>query len=611
MCGIFSYFAKESSLEPAAYKILLDGILERGAASLGVCYINKDDLVPTREYINLLPDQQGGSIDNVIARLCNQLSTSVKPGGVVIAHTRAVPETEEPVPVTSTYMQGDDLLYVQPIVHKLNRSITAGGENYLILAHNGSIGEKSYDLLHKRALELNLPCNTRIDSEALLWSYESNGFNMKMCLEDEFLEGAWSFLLLDVLKRRLYMGNSHLPIARGYWKGYGFVYHTYAKTLEKLTRVLRPSSPKLGAVNVWEDFYYHDFGGFIFNEVDLDSGMERTESYMHNFLHPTYVNKSKSALYGNTNGALKKTSIILASGGIDSLAAAVVSKTIVSPDNIILLNINYGHIASQCEHISSKKLAQELNVAYKSVDITNVYKSLCSGNPISMLHDGGPHVTTVEDVKSVVAWVPSRNALFLLLAACMAEHLILNNESDICEIIAGFPNITEETVYPDNSLPFVQHAMQFLKYGTLCGSHNKINIGNYLANFTKTEEIRLLELLGYRHVLNYTCSCDRPIMATDNGVDIATQCAMEYKGILIPACGSGLYRFIAMVRAGINPYMYTKYYHCGVGPTSEADELIPKIPQYVIDIVKSGDFKPVPDVHSMNLDYLKSRLIIH
>jgi 7-cyano-7-deazaguanine synthase in queuosine biosynthesis len=115
-----------------------------------------------------------------------------------------------------------------------------------------------------------------------------------------------------------------------------------------------------------------------------------------------------------------------------------------------------------------------------------------------------------EDLKSTVAWVAGRNAIFVSILMAMAEALILKGHFDRVYISAGWAQLSEETGgYPDNSFQFAQALDMFKNFGYITGSHH-IEFMPVLSRLTKTECWSLGD--AFKFPFGSTVSCDDPVM---------------------------------------------------------------------------------------------------
>ena len=152
---------------------------------------------------------------------------------------------------------------------------------------------------------------------------------------------------------------------------------------------------------------------------------------------------------------MNKKSIILLSGGLDSLVALGGFKDEYGIE--LALTFDYGQKAAKQEIETSKRICKYYNIEHKIItldwlkDITHT--SLVSDNSIPTDNLG-----TKESAESV--WVPNRNGLFLNIAACYADSYGYNF------IIFG-ANKDEGATFPDNTEEFRNNLSKVFEHSTL------------------------------------------------------------------------------------------------------------------------------------------------
>lgn len=542
MCGIGAFFARESVPDEDVFIHLFDYAAKRGSDGYGYTIINRQDgyKITTRSKHdwNLISNSEKNFI-------CNNIRTKMNVGDILLFNFRAAPETEVQV---SDNVTSSDVL--QPIVYNSKNLNTD-----LVLVHNGAIASQVYKDLDAWRLENNIEKTSNIDSEAIIWAYLKQKNNLKSALENE-LCGGWSLILYDSIKDRLYSACSWNPFAHCYIKGVGYFIHSDNEVFAQIMNLLNRRVTKCGSV-LWEDFYYHEREGYRYFEMDCDSGVECAGNYAHKFIHPTWNQHfvNSQPLY-----------LVCASGGLDSTTTAVIlSKYCKVP--IHLVHFKYGHRGQDSEEFAINQISKVLDCPLTIFDLETMYKQIDS---FSMLTNENIRVVTGMQPKTTNAWTCGRNMVFGALLGAFAESFILQNKFSKVKIAAGFSQLTESGVYPDNSEKFIYSLEQFWKYGTLPGSNNQISFVNVCRNITKSEQIQLLEYLDMIDILKYTVSCDRPKLI-DNQI---YQCAYhdsEYGEM--PACGSGLLSWWAMKKLNIQDPR--KYY------TIEDKEYKAHVPNYI------------------------------
>jgi len=166
-------------------------------------------------------------------------------------------------------------------------------------------------------------------------------------------------------------------------------------------------------------------------------------------------------------------------------------------------------------------------------DLTDQFMHF-SGN--GMLTDSDIKIDSGGDnIKSTIAWVPARNAIFTsYLLACAETYLISQNVNEVY-IAAGWAQLSEETGgYPDNSFQFAEAIDMMRKYGTITGEY--IKFLPVMRNITKTEAWVLGDAMIFP--FEHTISCDNPVTFYSHH-------------ILCTYCGSTKLSMIAADRAGV------------------------------------------------------------
>ena len=171
-------------------------------------------------------------------------------------------------------------------------------------------------------------------------------------------------------------------------------------------------------------------------------------------------------------------SIILLSGGLDSLVALGYVQKHTDLNIELALTFDYGQKAIESEISASKKICEYFSIKHKIIkldwlkEITKT--SLVSDSEVPK--DGFENKNSAEAV-----WVPNRNALFLNIAACYCESY------DIDYIVFG-ANKEESGKFSDNKPEYVEITNQSFKYSTQkhpeviapCCNMNKVDLVNYM-----------------------------------------------------------------------------------------------------------------------------------
>lgn len=179
-------------------------------------------------------------------------------------------------------------------------------------------------------------------------------------------------------------------------------------------------------------------------------------------------------------------SIILLSGGLDSLVSLAIAK---EEFNIQLaLTFDYGQKALEKEIEASKKICDYYGIEHRIVkldwlkDITNT--ALVSDEVLPKGIQGN----------SDSVWVPNRNGLFLNIAACFCDSFGYDN------IIIG-ANKEEAETFPDNTQDFINKVNDEFKYST----KKCPEVVAPLINFDKNDIVKQAILFAVPLELVYSC----------------------------------------------------------------------------------------------------------
>lgn len=179
---------------------------------------------------------------------------------------------------------------------------------------------------------------------------------------------------------------------------------------------------------------------------------------------------------------MRSSSIVLLSGGLDSLAAFHWARS--NTDLIFGLTLNYGQRAAASEIGAASRICRHYDVKHVVIDLP-WYSTLKSSAlvdpalpiPEVSIHDLDNLSVTRQTAQAV--WVPNRNGVFINVAASLAENWLAN-----C-IVAGF-NSEEAQTFPDNSAGFVEAANRFLHFST----NGKVSLHAPMATRTKKDIVR-------------------------------------------------------------------------------------------------------------------------
>lgn len=172
-------------------------------------------------------------------------------------------------------------------------------------------------------------------------------------------------------------------------------------------------------------------------------------------------------------------SVVLLSAGLDSTVNLYEAHK--KGEVVLAVTFNYGQRAAEKEIFKAKKLAEELQVRHKVVNL-DFFKDFGS----SSLIDKSKKLplskeVLIEDLKTSQStaksvWVPNRNGIFLNIAAGFAESLKANL------VIPGF-NLEEATTFPDNTQNFLDQLTSSFSLST----SNHVKAYCFTTHLNKTE----------------------------------------------------------------------------------------------------------------------------
>lgn len=172
---------------------------------------------------------------------------------------------------------------------------------------------------------------------------------------------------------------------------------------------------------------------------------------------------------------MNKKSIILLSGGLDSLVSVGLCK---EEYNIQLaLTFDYGQKSLRQEVLASKEISDFYGIEHKVIQLPflkEITKTALVGESEVPTTDLG----TKESAEAV--WVPNRNGLFLNIGASYADTYKYTH------ILFG-ANKEEGQTFPDNTQEFIDGITESFKYSTLVG----VKVFAPLINYDKNDIVRL------------------------------------------------------------------------------------------------------------------------
>lgn len=193
---------------------------------------------------------------------------------------------------------------------------------------------------------------------------------------------------------------------------------------------------------------------------------------------------------------LKKSSICLLSGGLDSLVAT----TVAAQKTTVLLGItfDYGQRARRQEIGSAKGVCEYLGIVHRVITLdwlgqtVGTYCNIPLQQGVDPVSHFSPLITKVKEIPvfsfeksdpiqtAKAVWVPNRNGVFINIAASFAEEI------DADMVVVGF-NQEEAETFPDNSIGFVQAVNQSLSFSTL----SKVQVMSFTQGMNKKEIVEL------------------------------------------------------------------------------------------------------------------------
>ncbi len=172
---------------------------------------------------------------------------------------------------------------------------------------------------------------------------------------------------------------------------------------------------------------------------------------------------------------MNNKSIILLSGGLDSLVSLGVCKTEYNVE--LALTFDYGQKAANSEISTSKKICDYYNIKHKVIQL-DWLKEITHTALVSDKELPEGIENPIESAKAV--WVPNRNGLFLNIAGSFADS------ENYTHIILG-ANKEEGETFPDNTQEFADRVNAAFEYSTL----NKPKVLVPLINYDKNDIVNL------------------------------------------------------------------------------------------------------------------------
>ena len=215
---------------------------------------------------------------------------------------------------------------------------------------------------------------------------------------------------------------------------------------------------------------------------------------------------------------MKKTAVILLSGGLDSTTCLAIAKD--QGFDIIGLTINYGQ-----KHIfeleSAKSIARYFNI--KNHSIINIDLASFGGSSLTSTNMKVPKNRRTADINDIPStYVPARNTVFLSIALARAETI---NSFDI---FIGV-NALDYSGYPDCRPEFISEFEKLANLATKEGIEKKgqYKIHTPLINLKKSEIIQKGMELNVDYSM--TSSCYDPY-ENGNPCGSCDACELRLKG---------------------------------------------------------------------------------
>lgn len=170
-------------------------------------------------------------------------------------------------------------------------------------------------------------------------------------------------------------------------------------------------------------------------------------------------------------------SVILMSGGLDSLVALGYSKAETDYNVELALTFDYGQKSAEQEIRASKAICEFYNIEHKVIKL-DWLKEITKTTLVSGEDVPKEGFETKESAEAV--WVPNRNALFLNIAACFCD-------SYGYDYILYGANKEEGATFPDNTEEFRAQISNVFQTSTLV--HPKVIAP--LINYNKDDIVRI------------------------------------------------------------------------------------------------------------------------
>ena len=170
-------------------------------------------------------------------------------------------------------------------------------------------------------------------------------------------------------------------------------------------------------------------------------------------------------------------SIILMSGGLDSLVALAYSKLHTDYNVELAITFDYGQKSVKKEIEASKKICDYYNIEHKIITL-DWLKDITKTGLVGEVDIPTEGFETSSSAASV--WVPNRNALFLNIAAAFCDSYGYN-------FILYGANKEEGAIFPDNTEEFRAQISKLFETSTLV----QPKVVAPLINYTKSDIVKI------------------------------------------------------------------------------------------------------------------------
>ncbi len=173
---------------------------------------------------------------------------------------------------------------------------------------------------------------------------------------------------------------------------------------------------------------------------------------------------------------MKETSLVLLSGGLDSLVNF--KKAFDSTEVKLILTMDYGQISAVREIEAASLIAKKYSVEHRAIEL-DWFADLGFGLKGDNIPDYDPTKLDQLDYAKQTAhavWVPNRNGILINIAASYADAMNINL------IIVGF-NKEEAATFSDNTSEYIIKTNEALRYST----QSKTRVHSYTLFLNKAE----------------------------------------------------------------------------------------------------------------------------